>query len=119
MIEPAKYYEIMEQPFRALDPDRTGFMNFGLWPADTLKEAQENLVRATLDALALQPGDPKRVLEAGSGWGASRRLVGAKFPGLAYVGVNFSRNQVEHSRAVNRSVPQTTYVQAEIGRAHV
>ncbi len=115
MIEAAKYYEIMEEPFRALCPEKSGFMNFGLWPASTLKAAQAALVRSTLEALHARAGStPSRILEAGSGWGASRELVADQFPRSAYVGVNFSKNQVEHARHVNRAVAATRYVQSSV-----
>lgn len=114
MIEAAKYYEIMEEPFRALCPDQSGFMNFGLWPAPSLRAAQEALVQATLDALKARQGAPARIAEAGSGWGAGRGLVARTFPGSAYVGINFSRNQVEHARRVNAAVPGTSYVESAV-----
>lgn len=114
MMSAAKYYEIMERPFQALCPERSGYMNIGLWPAPTVAAAQGALVDAVLATLATHAPAPRGLVEGGSGWGASRKHVGVRFPEASYVGINLSAEQVAAARAANARWPRTTYLHAPI-----
>ena len=105
-----RYYRVTADSFRALCPEASGHMNMGLWPARSLREAQEALIRLALDRAKAVIPRPRCVLDLGSGWGGARALFHAAFPGSRYVGVNVSEAQVAVARAANAAIPRTTYV---------
>ena len=109
MSEARQYYQKTETAFRDLCPEQSGHMNFGMWPAPSLRTAQENLIRAVI---ALYPTDrppPRKIVEAGSGWGGARALFHAAFPDAEYIGINMSARQVEWARELNHRIPNTSY----------
>ena len=107
--EAQSYYRWTESSYRFLDVNGTNFMNLGLWPAPDIRTAQANLVRATLN-LVLSEKKISSVLELGSGWGGSRAIVEATWPGCNYVAVNSSAKQNEYSRNLNSNF-RSTYLE--------
>jgi hypothetical protein len=118
----SQYYRVTERSFRALCPEASGHMNMGLWPAPSLRLAQEQLVCHALDAaqrvLASQAAPARKgLLDLGCGWGGSRRLFERFFPGRPYFGVNSSATQLEVAREANQDIPDTHYLLANIDDA--
>jgi hypothetical protein len=114
----AQYYRVTGDSFRALCPEASGHMNMGLWPAPTLRAAQERLVGLALAKAAAwargEPEAPKGILDLGSGWGGSRALFHETFPRTPYFGVNLAQDQVEVARAATAHLPHTEYVVARV-----
>lgn len=105
------YYAMMAKSFRALCPDDSCHMNVGLWPASSLRCAQESMIERTLSLGAELVGGPIRsVADAGGGWGGTRAIVERLFPGAAYRGVNLASEQVDHAARINESLPNTRFV---------
>ena len=72
-------------------------------PAARLNPAQDFRSRLVVGTLALDGATgPTRLLDIGSGQGDFARKLIARFPRTEYVGVDWSRSGVEHSR---RKVP--------------
>lgn len=117
-----QYYRVTERSFRALCPEASGHMNMGLWPAASLRSAQERLVCHALEAareVLARRTDRQRhgLLDLGCGWGGSRRLFDRVFPGAPYFGVNSSYPQLETAREANRGILDTHYICANLDDA--
>lgn len=104
---PQQYYRLTGSSFRALCPERSGHMNMGLWPAPSLRVAQEQLIFVALgaarDLFHRWELAPRGVMDLGSGWGGTAPLWSAAFPGIPYVGINASAEQVKVARAAAAS----------------
>lgn len=110
-----RYYQQTGASYRALCPERSGHMNMGYWPADSLRSAQEALVRDVISECARRTPGLRTVLDAGSGWGGSGRMFAERLAGVEYVGVNLSAEQISAAEQSTRDLPNVRYVQGEIG----
>lgn len=111
----AKYYELTEDSYLFLCPQKSGHMNMGFWPATSLRDAQEQLVSRVLDFHTKNMDQmPKAIVDAGSGWGGSRKIFDSKFTGTPYIGVNSSPKQLSHAIALNKGISNTLYRFANI-----
>jgi len=118
-----QYYRVTGASFRALCPESSGHMNMGLWPAPTLRAAQEGLVALALAHATSIFGErhdtPRAILDLGCGWGAARAVFQSSFPGVPYTGVSSAEEQIDAARELNALIPRTEYVCArveEVGR---
>jgi|SRR5579872_3193506 len=110
MNEAAKYYALTEGPYLQLCPDRSGYMNMGSWPALSLEDAQKKLIRELVSFRGSRnPKSPSLIVDAGSGWGAARKMFFELFPECKYIGINNSARQIAHARRVNSEIPFTEY----------
>src|SRR6478609_2235782 len=104
---PQQYYRLTGASFRALCPEKSGHMNMGLWPASTLRGAQEDLIgvafRAGCEILDRHGvARPRGVLDLGCGWGGTGKLWAETFPLVPYFGINASGEQVIAARDLAR-----------------
>jgi hypothetical protein len=95
-------------------------MNMGLWPAETIRKAQESLIgvalaRASASWARVAGGAaPKGIVDLGSGWGGSRSLFHTAFPQTPYFGVNVSTEQVRAARQATAHIPETHYIETSV-----
>lgn len=109
------YYRQTGASYRALCPGRSGHMNMGYWPAESLKHAQAALVQDAVDAVRERVPDCRQLVDGGSGWGASARAFIGDNPSLCYVGVNVCADQVAAASALNRDLGDAvSYVEDDI-----
>ena len=105
-----KYYQLTEDAYLHLCENNSGFMNLGLWPADSVQLAQRVLVENTLGIMKQSLSrTAELVVEAGSGWGAARPIVADIFPQAQYVGINCSERQIAYSRDKYACYQNTKY----------
>lgn len=97
----AAYYRLTGKSYLSLCPVNSGFMNLGVWPAPSLQEAQENLVRRVLSYLST---DNCAVVEGGCGWGGALPIIREKFGNKPYYGFNIARDQIEHIKQTSHSL---------------
>ena len=114
MNQAAAYYEGTEHSYRTLCPKLSGHMNMGIWPADTLCSAQEALIQKGLSRAFASGVSINSIVDAGSGWGGTRRLVNSIFPFASYTGVNVSQIQIEAARSHNALIKRTDYKHAAV-----
>jgi hypothetical protein len=112
-----QYYRLTGSSFRALCPEKSGHMNMGLWPAPTLRAAQEDLIALAFGAAAKlydrqAIACPRGVIDLGCGWGGTGRLWAEAFPFVPYLGVNASSEQVATARSCARPTDQVRYLVA-------
>jgi hypothetical protein len=111
MLDSSSYYRLTEEAYLALCPELGGHMNMGLWPAQNLYTAQSSLVQKFCEfLLRARMGMPTHIVDAGSGWGASRPIFELNFPKVPYIGINSSAKQVTHARLRAHNTPGTEYV---------
>lgn len=115
-MDGALYYQLTEESYFALCPELSGHMNMGLWPSQTLRQAQEKLVREVLSFHRSHSVDfiSKGIVDAGCGWGGSRALFYELLPDVPYFGFNTSERQLSHSRERNKRIPNTNYYLKDI-----
>ena len=118
MLSAAHYYAGTERAYLALCPQRSGHMNMGYWPASSLQEAQERLITDALAHCRQRTPGLRSVIDAGSGWGGTARLLRSQLPDVRYTGVNVSAAQVQAATARHAASAQVAYVCSDI-RAHV
>lgn len=112
-----KYYRLTEDDYLALCPDKSSHMNMGLWPASSLKDAQQGLVFSFIKFIKENSKlDFENIIDAGSGWGGTRKYYAEFFPEVGYLGINTSQRQIIHSRKINKSFSNTDYIKSDIER---
>tara|TARA_B100001094_G_scaffold267568_1_gene270912 strand:- start:31 stop:849 length:819 start_codon:yes stop_codon:yes gene_type:complete len=110
-----RYYDATEDSYLNLCPQQTSMMNMGLWPSETLEEAQQKLIIKTILYFKEQTSTtPQMILEAGSGWGGTRRFFQEAFPDTPYIGVNQSKEQILHAEKFNSGIEHTRYLESYI-----
>jgi cyclopropane-fatty-acyl-phospholipid synthase len=98
----AVHYDLGNDFYQAM-LDRRLTYTCGYWrDAGSLDQAQEAKLDLVCRKLGLQPG--QRVLDIGCGWGSFARFAAERY-GVAVVGLNISREQVELGRQLCRGLP--------------
>src|ERR1700761_2213934 len=127
----AQHYEVPAEFFaRVLGPNRKYSSCFYKEPKSTLREAEEEALRQTVEHADLADG--QSILELGCGWGSLSLWMARQFPHSAVVAVSNSTSQREFIQrtAVERGLDNLKVITAdmnefdpqarfEIGRAHV
>lgn len=93
-----QYYRLTEQTYKLLDRDGTDFMNLGLWPAESIREAQGKIYSKIFSLIASQMQSsnpfPYHFVELGCGFGGGVEIFKNFFPQSSYEGINSSANQI-------------------------
>lgn len=103
-----QYYRLTEQTYRSLHPDGTDLMNLGIWPAQNILEAQRKMYSIISDLCfeVINKEDESNldsVYELGCGWGGGISILDQKLNPKKFVGVNSSKNQIEHCKEKYKS----------------
>jgi len=85
-------------------------------PADTLDQAEENMLRLTAERAALKDGE--RILELGCGWGSLSLWMAEHFPGSQITAVSNSRTQKRFidARAAARGLGNLEVVTCDVNQ---
>jgi cyclopropane-fatty-acyl-phospholipid synthase len=100
----AHHYDIGNDLYEGfLDEGMNYSCAFFAEPDQSLRDAQLNKLRTTIDRLAIPQG--ARVLDIGSGWGELTRLIAAETGASQVVGVTLAENQRNLARKCAAAMP--------------
>ncbi len=103
-----QYYRLTEETYRKLDPEGTDFMNLGLWPSSSIRNAQlkvySELALLINDILKNENNtELDQLVELGCGWGGGVQVLNEILKPSEFIGVNSSEAQITHCKSVYES----------------
>ncbi len=98
------HYDIGNDLYEAfLDEGMNYSCAFFEYPDQSLRDAQLNKLRTTIDRLDIGPG--MRVLDIGSGWGELTRLIAKETEAAQTTGITLAKNQLALTRSHAETLP--------------
>lgn len=102
----ARHYDLGNDLYRAfLDEGMNYSCAFFAEPDQSLRAAQLNKLRTTIERLQVPPG--ARVLDIGSGWGELTRMIAAETGAARVTGITLAENQLALARERAAAMPET------------